>query len=145
MEGKLESELKFVFLSCLQAKKLSNSHNNAFCSFAVEYTNKWYVNQDEQICQQDCIEGAPSSTCGGHAESWNTLYDTPDLCCAHKLYWLPQTVCVQKSLMQSVTGSEKWYVDWVLQKVSFCTILSPTKKLILHQIPTHPVVYVGSV
>lgn len=115
MERKLHN-LTSVFLC-----RLINlvTHNTAFYSFTVEFTNKWYVNQDQQICQQDCLEEASSSTCGGHVQSWNTLYDTPDLCCAHKLWWMPQTVCVQKSLLQSLTGSNAWYVDWVLQKVSF--------------------------
>ena len=96
----------------------SITHNTLFYRFTVEFSNKWYVNQDEQICQQDCPEEASSSTCGGQVQSWNTLYDTPDSCCAHKLYWIPQAACAQKSLLQSVTGSDKWYVDWVLQKVS---------------------------
>ena len=94
------------------------THSTAFFSFTVEFTNKWYVNQDEEVCQQDCLEESSSSTCGGPVESWNTLYDTPELCCIYKLFWVPSTACVQKSLKQSVTGSNKWYVDWVQQKVS---------------------------
>jgi hypothetical protein len=30
---------------------------------------------------------------------------------------------MQKSMLQRVTGSEKWYVDWVLQKVRFYRII----------------------
>jgi hypothetical protein len=82
----------------------------------IEYTKKWCVNQNEQICQQDCLEDPASPTCGGAVESWNRLHGTVEDCCAHKLYWLPSTACVQLSLVQDVAGSELWYVDWVLQK-----------------------------
>jgi hypothetical protein len=93
-----------------------------FCLYSVTipYTNKWYVNQDEQICQQDCLEDPASPACGGAVDSWNGLHDTAEDCCARKLYWLPSNACVQKSRGQAVTGSNKWYVDWVLEKVSSC-------------------------
>lgn len=84
----------------------------------VEYTNKWYVNQETQTCQQDCLQDPSSPTCGGAVETWNDLYDTAEACCAYKLHWLPSASCAQQSLLQTVNGSEKWYVDWVLQKVS---------------------------
>ena len=81
------------------------------------------MNQDEEVCQQDCLEDPSSPTCGGAVESWNSLYDTAEACCAYKLFWLSPSTCVQQSLLQEATGSEKWYVDWVLQKVSIIRVL----------------------
>jgi hypothetical protein len=82
----------------------------------IEYTNKWYVSQDEQICQQDCLEDPSAPTCGGAVEAWNGLYDSVEACCAYKLYWIPSATCVHQSILKPVTGTKKWYVDWVLQK-----------------------------
>ena len=85
----------------------------------LTFTNKWYANQDDEICKQDCQEDPSSPTCGGNPNgSWDHLYDTPELCCTHKLSWVPSNTCVQKSLSQTVTGSRKWYVDWTMLKVS---------------------------
>jgi hypothetical protein len=90
-------------------------------SVTIEYTNKWYVNQDEQICQQDCLEDPSAPTCGGAVEAWNGLYDSAEACCAYKLYWIPSATCVHQSMLKPVTGTKKWYVDWVLQKVRGCS------------------------
>lgn len=97
----------------------------------LTFGNKWYANQDDEMCKQDCLEGPSSPTCGGSPRgSWDHLYDMPELCCAHKLSWVPSTTCMQKSLSQPVTGSLKWYVDWIMLKVSnvrgaFVAITSP--------------------
>lgn len=95
---------------------LSSYYYYIIYSVTIEYTNKWYVNQEEQICQQDCLEDPSSPTCGGAVESWNGLYGSVEACCTHKLYWVSPSTCVQQSALQSVTGTEKWYVDWILQK-----------------------------
>jgi hypothetical protein len=81
------------------------------------------VNQEEQLCQQDCLEDSSAPTCGGAVEAWNGLYDSAEACCAYKLYWIPSATCAKQSMLQPVTGSKKWYVDWVLQKVRFYSII----------------------
>ena len=64
-------------------------------------------------------------------EAWNGLYDSAEACCAYKLYWIPSATCVKQSMLQPVTGSKKWYVDWVLQKVRLDSIIDTDYNLCL--------------
>jgi len=105
----------------------------------IKYTNKWYVNQEEQLCQQDCLEDPSAPTCGGAVEAWNGLYDSAEACCAYKLYWIPSATCVKQSMLQPVTGSKKWYVDWVLQKVRLDSIIVTDCHLCLCDIFLHDI------
>jgi len=78
-------------------------------------TNKWYVNHQEGICQQDCPEegGVP---CGGLVDQWNKLFDTAAACCKDKLYWIASPTCESVSTLSPVAGTSEWYVDWSLKK-----------------------------
>lgn len=82
-------------------------------------TGKWYVNHQDQICQQDCAEAG--GTCGGLAKPHDTLYDTPAACCAEKLSWIVTSTCEVHSTLSTSTGvtavgTNQWYIDWWLEK-----------------------------
>ncbi|EJK77067.1 hypothetical protein THAOC_01123 [Thalassiosira oceanica] len=48
-------------------------------------TNEWYMDWDVFKCKQDCVDTGPS--CGGHAESWDQLFETRLACCAEMAAW----------------------------------------------------------
>lgn len=50
-------------------------------------SNKWFIVWDEYTCKQDCVGNGPS--CGGHANSWDELFDTRSACCASNAAWNP--------------------------------------------------------
>ncbi|EJK64147.1 hypothetical protein THAOC_15151, partial [Thalassiosira oceanica] len=50
-------------------------------------SNKWFMVWDGYKCKQDCVGNGPS--CGGHANSWDELFDTRSACCASKAAWNP--------------------------------------------------------
>jgi len=91
---------------------------------AATATLKWYVNYDEEICQQDCpSEGG--EPCGGLAKQWNVLYETPASCCAKGLFWIASPVCEDQSTDTAVASTSLWYVNWVLEKcVKDCYVSS---------------------
>jgi len=61
-------------------------------------SKRWYVSYFNEKCIRDCQEGE-SESCGGVVrESHVTLFDSPVLCCAEKLGWLPSDDCRSKSL-----------------------------------------------
>eukprot|EP00956_Cyclotella_meneghiniana_P004011 scaffold4865_cov83-Cyclotella_meneghiniana.AAC.9 len=41
-------------------------------------SSKWYMDWNGSKCVQDCTGASP---CGGLAETWDTLYDSQDICC----------------------------------------------------------------
>ena len=104
-----------VFVSSISIGFLSECSHR----YTIEFSNKWYVDEDGEVCKQDCLEDASSSSCGGPFEGWGHLFETPEACCVTKLSWVPTSTCVQMSLGQAVSGSRKWWVDWVNFKVSF--------------------------
>ena len=76
-------------------------------------TNMWRVNYEDLTCVQDC-PASSGATCGGHANSWETLFDSAEDCCEGKLWWANQAACIGESTGTAVTviGSEEWYVSW---------------------------------
>jgi len=84
-------------------------------SLNLAATNKWYVNHQDKICQQDCPKegGGP---CGGLVDQWNTLFDTAAACCEEKLSWIASPTCESVSTLSPVVGTSQWYVDWSLKK-----------------------------
>jgi len=53
--------------------------------------NKWFIDWDDYKCKRDCAVGTGTS-CGGHAESWDELFDTQPACCAKKASWNPTCI-----------------------------------------------------
>ncbi|EJK64824.1 hypothetical protein THAOC_14401, partial [Thalassiosira oceanica] len=51
-------------------------------------TSKWFIDWDDYKCKRDCAVGTGPS-CGGHAESWDELFDTRSACCSTKAAWNP--------------------------------------------------------
>ena len=94
-------------------------------SLSAVATGKWYVNNKEEICQQDCPEG-DGAACGGNANAWDTLYSTAASCCEEKLSWIAKTVCESESTKTTNAGSSLWFVDWTLDKVRRSRVLSPS-------------------
>jgi len=84
-------------------------------SSATTSTETWYVNQKDEICQQDCPTSA-GATCGGNAKKWDTLYPTVESCCENKLGYISSSVCVAQSTGGTAVGTGYWYTDWVAQK-----------------------------
>jgi len=78
-------------------------------------TDKWYVNHQEEICQQDCPEEGMGA-CGGLATPWDQLYASAAVCCAEKLSWITPSTCEAQSSLATAVGTSRWYVDWVLEK-----------------------------
>ena len=55
-------------------------------------THKWYANQPEDICQQDCPE-EDGGSCGGLARPWDTLYENLTACCVEEIFWIVSPAC----------------------------------------------------
>lgn len=91
---------------------------------SAAYTNKWYVDHQDQSCHQDC-QKSDVSTCGGKAHKWQTLHENPDACCEDELSWISTSVCVAQSTGSTAVGTSLWFVDWELdQCVKDCDISS---------------------
>ena len=80
-------------------------------------TGKWYANHNRETCLQDCPEDMGGS-CGGLADTWDELYSTAANCCDSQLSWIAPSVCEARSTLTIVIGTQKWFVDWRLEKVS---------------------------
>jgi len=78
-------------------------------------TLKWYANHRKNMCVQDCPED-DRDTCGGEAQSWNTLYDSAEECCENKLSWIATSTCVAHSTLNTASGTNLWYIDWAEEK-----------------------------
>ena len=76
-------------------------------------SNKWYVDHMEKVCKKDCPEG--SDTCGGLAESWETLHETAATCCRDNLSWITPSTCEAQST-HTAAGTSKWYVNYGVSK-----------------------------
>lgn len=82
-------------------------------------TLKWYVNHVDEICQQDCTTGG---SCGGALPVWKTSFETAASCCKDTLSWIATSVCENRSNLQPVIGTSRWYVDHALHHcVQDCT------------------------
>mmetsp|Transcript_25700 Transcript_25700/g.44898 ORF Transcript_25700/g.44898 Transcript_25700/m.44898 type:complete len:1663 (+) Transcript_25700:1-4989(+) len=78
-------------------------------------TLKWYVNHEDEICEQDCpVDGG--GPCGGLVPSWKTLFETVISCCENRLSWIATSVCEAGSTLQTATGTSKWHVDYLLEQ-----------------------------
>ena len=77
------------------------------------YTQQWYVNSGDEICQQDCDEDNGGS-CGGLIDSWKQSYSTAAECCEATLNWISSPYCEAKSLLPTAdfAGSSLWYADY---------------------------------
>jgi len=84
-------------------------------SVSEQATNKWYVNHQEEICEQDCAKENGGS-CGGLAKPWDTLHDSASACCEAKLPWLVSSTCEAQSNLVNTVGTSHWYVDWEIEK-----------------------------
>jgi len=78
-------------------------------------TSDWYVNNMNEICQQDCLEQSGGS-CGGLVPSWKDLHKTAASCCENTLAWIPGAMCVARSQLTTYSGTSKWYADGNLQR-----------------------------
>lgn len=101
-----ERHFNWVYGDCIE---LSGGNSSEIA------TNKWYVNQRDEVCQRDCPEGNGGS-CGGLARPWNALYETVANCCAQKLSWISPETCEAKSSGVAPTGTSEWFIDWSLEK-----------------------------
>jgi len=110
LEANAESCCKRHY-SWVKNECISLSANNP----SIAATFKWYVNHQEEICQQDCAEGV-GGPCGGLAMPSDTLYDTPVACCTEKLSWIVTSTCEAQSTGVAAVGTSQWYVDWILKK-----------------------------
>jgi hypothetical protein len=97
---------------------------NSGGSVASAFTNLFYVNDEKMICEQDCADGTGVS-CGGPVDSWKTLYNSAQECCAQKLGWIAAATCESATTGVPATGSSQWYVDWSISKcVKDCNVSS---------------------
>ncbi|EJK67462.1 hypothetical protein THAOC_11498, partial [Thalassiosira oceanica] len=67
---------------------------------AITGSLDWYV--QGEVCKQDCAEDG--GTCGGFAQPWNQLYISAS------------SLCEARSTNSAVVGSQKWFVDWSINK-----------------------------
>lgn len=59
------------------------------------YTGRFYVNNREQRCARDCDINSSDPSCQGSPYDITvTMYDTPEECCADRLWWLDRSKCV---------------------------------------------------
>lgn len=115
MESCCEQHYKWAYSDCIG---LSGGNTS------LPATNKWYVNHQDEMCQQDCLE-QDSGPCGGLAESWDSLYETAAICCEEKLSWVALASCEAQSTLTALVGTSQWYVNWTLEKcVKDCDISS---------------------
>ncbi|KAL3804075.1 hypothetical protein HJC23_006466 [Cyclotella cryptica] len=72
-------------------------------------TDKFYVSYHDEACKKDCPVGeAPE--CGGIPEDTSvTLFETVEECCAEKLAYIDESLCVAMSLN---TTTDKFYVSY---------------------------------
>ncbi|KAL7471237.1 hypothetical protein ACHAXS_011542 [Conticribra weissflogii] len=80
------------------------------------YTDKWYVDYQNNRCQQDCVAASNSPCAGNPTDMSVTLYADANKCCADKLSYLNAATCYANSLGIAPTGSGKFYVDWQITK-----------------------------
>jgi len=79
-------------------------------SSSASASGEWYVNHQDELCQQDCLE-ADGGPCGGLAKPWDTLYKSPNACCEAKLPWKVTATCEAQSLLTTAVGTSQWYVN----------------------------------
>ena len=78
------------------------------------YTNKFYADQTNSVCRQDCDVGN-GLPCGGSPTDVSlSFYTSLELCCGTKIPWEP--TCVDKSRGTEPQGTGKYYVNWSFGK-----------------------------
>ena len=84
----------------------------AMSNGAAHFSDQWYVDWVSMKCVKDCDpnDGMP---CGGSPAISVTLYESAELCCKNKLFWIGTNNCVANSNGAAAQGSTKWYIDWV--------------------------------
>lgn len=72
-------------------------------------SGKWFADDGNHICRQDCETGA---TCEDLDDATETLYESSLQCCQEGLTWVPVDKCNTLSQGNPLTGSNKWFVSY---------------------------------
>lgn len=78
-----------------------------------ESTSKFYADQQNRVCKQDCPEGSGRLCAGSPTDFSEPLFTDVDTCCSTRLSWLSEHLC--KQTPASEAGSDEYYIKW-----SFC-------------------------
>lgn len=73
-------------------------------------TGKWYADDTDKKCKQDCVVGAGAGCAGIVTQnSWTTYSSTAAACCSADLTWMNSDLCVARSTGAAHTN--KYYAD----------------------------------
>lgn len=77
------------------------------------HTNKFYPNQGDAKCYQDCA-GSTAPCKGSPTDLYVKMYDTMATCCSTSISWADAASCAGASASDLATT--EWYANWELNK-----------------------------